>query len=192
MVRASFLLGEHAEVPVMPFRAADPGRRRPERGWQAAALAAGLTGLIAIGGWVASVQRVHRFESSAAVLRGSQNPAGSGVARAGTSTLYFNLETVTRGETAGPPAIPASAGHATLILHPGSADTFKEHTFRIDDEGGKVVAPEARLLRNPDDFYSVDLDLGFLPPGGYTILTFGTDGGAHIAVDRFPFTVTAK
>jgi anti-sigma factor RsiW len=190
MARASFLLGEHDEVAVMPLRVpASVRRARPERGWQAAALAAGLTGLIAIGGWVTSVRQVRQLERTAGTTAAASAAPRSA---AGTSTLFFNLDTATRSEATGPLQVPASAGHATLVLHPGPADTYREHTFRIDDERGKIVAPEARLLRNPEDFYSVDLDLGLLPRGGYTIQTFGTDGGAHIAVDRFPFTVTGK
>jgi hypothetical protein len=196
MVRASRLLGEHDEVAVMPRRGAAPVERPArQRGWQTAALAAGLTGLIAIGGWVASVQQVHQLERMAAgggttapVLRGGQQ---AGEAAAGT--LLVNLQGATRGEPEGEARIPASAGHATLVLHPSAADTYKQHAFQIRNGKGDAVGPEAPLAPNPEDFfYSVDLDLKLLPPGGYAIQTFGTDGGAHIPVDRFPFTVTPQ
>ncbi|HEV7516616.1 MAG TPA: zf-HC2 domain-containing protein [Thermoanaerobaculia bacterium] len=196
MARASRLLSEHGEVPLVVPRQAAPQRQpRRERGWQAAALAAGLTGVIAMGGLWTSTQRVHQLEAqraSAPVLRGvhtGTSGEAAGQQATAVSTSYYDFSPVTRGESVAARPIPAGAGYATLILHPSAADTAREHTFQIRNGLGRVVQGESALLRNPDNFYSVLLPLQSLPPGDYVIETYGTDGGAHQRLDRFPFTV---
>ncbi len=91
MVRASRLLVDHGEVrridDRLVGRQAAPAQRGRERGWRAAALAACLTGLVAIGGWVGTVQQLHRVETDAEpqVPRGPQGPAA-----AAGSAIAFN------------------------------------------------------------------------------------------------------
>ena len=77
-------------------------------------------------------------------------------------------------------------------------DSFFPVLAEMDDEiddletqvlaQGIAVGPELPLFRNPDEFYSLDLDLHYLPPGDYVIETYGAHG-AHQPLDRFPFTV---
>jgi anti-sigma factor RsiW len=205
MARASRLFSEHEEVPLLVPRQTAPSRQpRRERGWQAAALAAGLTGVIALSGLWTSVQKVHRLEDqigSTKTLRGGSQRAGAGERpsaggppiAAGTdlADLYPAGGPVARGGAEATAPIQKGAGHATLILHPGSADVYKQHSFEIRDASDRVLASGTRLL-DKDRSYAVTVDLTSLSPGPYVIQVFGTDGGAHKPLDRFPFTVTAQ
>jgi hypothetical protein len=144
---------------------------RPERGWKAAAIAAGMTSVLALSGLWQNLER-----------QGAAGPAAHGAA-------YGDLDTATRGEAEGVKAFPKSAGFAGIVLHPSAADTFRSHTFRVSDASGRVVVPESDLPRDKDNFYLVVVDLRSLPPGAYAIETYGMDGGQRRPLDRFPFTV---
>lgn len=178
MARASRLLSEHEEVPLLLPRQppqASPAAARParaERGWKAAAIAAGMTSVLALSGLWLNLER-----------QGAAGPAAY-------SGAFGDLDTLTRGgETAGIKAFPKSAGFAAITLHPSDADTFRDHTFEVKDPSGKVVVPERALLRDKDNFYLVIVDLRSLPPGTYAIQTYGTDGGRPQPLDRFSFLV---
>jgi predicted anti-sigma-YlaC factor YlaD len=182
MARASRLLSEHDDVPLLlpsqprqPRQSSPARQTRPERGWRTAAMAAGLTAVIALGGLWTSVQKMERLESSA-------NPSA-------VSAIYDDLSPATRGEAEAIRTYSRSAGFASLVLHPSSADTAHDHTFRISDPSGKIVVPESPLARNTDNFYNVVVNLKSLPPGAYRIQTYGTDGGQHQPLDQFPFAV---
>jgi anti-sigma factor RsiW len=195
MVRASRLLVDHGEVRLLDDRPggrqAAAAQRGRDRGWRAAALAACLTGLVAIGGWVGTVQQLHRAEREPRVTRGAQGPAA-----AAGSPIAFNSQlneisaTVTRdGRAPAPPTFQAGSRHATLILHPRPTDTYREHAAEVLDAGGKVIAASDHLELKTGNYYSVDIDTDRLPPGAYTIQVYGTDGAARKPLDRFPFTI---
>ncbi len=192
MARASRLLSEHVEVPVVvPRRAEPPPQPRRERGWQAAAIAAGLTGVIALGGLFTSVQKVHRLEESLGSVQVLRETGKPSIAVGTALGDLFPAGAVARGGDAeGAVTVQKSAGHATLTLHPAAIDPYPEHSFEIRTAAGESLGGEHPLLpRNPDNYYSLDVDLASLPPGNYSIQVFGETGGTHKPLDRFPFTV---
>ena len=169
-----------------------PPERGRERGWRAAALAACLTGLVAIGGWVGTVQQLHRVEDAEpGPPRGAQ-----GQAAAAGSPIAFNSQlneisaTVTRnGRAPAPPTFQAGSRHATLILHPRLTDTYREHAAEVLDSGGKVIAASDHLEIKTGNSYLVDIEPNRLRPGAYTIQVYGTDGAARKPLDSFPFKI---
>ncbi|HZF13369.1 MAG TPA: hypothetical protein VFE33_31645 [Thermoanaerobaculia bacterium] len=184
MVRSSRLLGEHDEIAVMPQRGA-PGRRsRPERGWQAATLAAGLTGLIAIGGWVANVRQVRDLERVAAARTPAVQAAGGALAASGR---YVFFEPSTRGLADEVKEVRKSDGYAVLTFNPTSRDVYHEHAFKLRNAAGVDILPESRLGPPHDGAYSVVLPLAALPPGDYVLSIFGADPGAHVELDSHRF-----
>jgi len=183
LVRSSRLLGEHDEVAVLPQRRA-PGRQsRPERGWQAATLAAGLTGLIAIGGWVANVRQVRDLERVAAAGKPAVQAAGAPA----VSGRYVLFEPSTRGVSEEVREIHKSDAYASLTFNPTSRDVYHEHTFQLRNGAGVDVMPESSLRPPNDGVYSVVLLLASLPPGDYVLSIFGTDNGAHVELDSHRF-----
>jgi anti-sigma factor RsiW len=183
LVRSSRLLGEHDEVAILPRREA-PGRLvRPERGWQAATLAAGLTGLIAIGGWVANVRQVQNLEQAAAA-RTPQVQTAAGATAVSGKYVYF--EPSTRATSEEVREIRKSDGTAGLTFNPTSRDVYHEHTFKLSRAGVDLV-PETPLKPPNDGVYSVFLQLASLPPGDYVLSIFGTDDRAHVEVDSHRF-----
>jgi len=197
MVRASRLLVDHDEVLVLGDRLggsqAAPAQRGRERGWRAAALAAGLTGLVAIGSWVGTVQQLHRVEREAEqqVTRGAQVPAAAAGSPIAFNSPFAEISvTVTRdAKPPAPPTFQAGSGHATLILNPRPTDTYREHAAEVLDAGGKVIAATRNLDLQTGNSYSVDIDLARLPPGDYTIQVYGTDGAGRKPLDSFPFKI---
>jgi anti-sigma factor RsiW len=201
MVRASRLLVDHDEVLVfnsrgerLDERQAAPAQRGRDRGWRAAALAAGLTGLVAIGGWVGTAQQLHRAERAAEprVLRGAQSPAtATDPLIAFNSPLNEIFATVLRDAAAPAPAtLQAGSGRATLLLHPRPTDTYRQHAAEVLDAGRKVIATSGNNLElKTGSYYSVEIDTNRVPAGAYTIQVYGTDGGGRKPLDRFPFTI---
>ncbi|MEA2693783.1 MAG: putative zinc-finger [Acidobacteriota bacterium] len=178
MARASRLLSEHNEVPLLvPRQTAVPARRPSrERGWQAAALAAGLTGLVAMGGWVGTVQQLHRSAAQLASVERETPRLRGGKAQAAPAagghsiSAQLSADSVVRGETLSKPvaiSLP-KAGEATILLnHP--ADTPGEHAYKILDAQGRTLASGEGLQPSPLHSYLVTFDSKLLPPGPYTI-----------------------
>jgi anti-sigma factor RsiW len=190
MVRSSRLLGEHDEIAVMPQRGAAPLQRPARvRGWQAAALAASFTSLIAIGGWVTSLQQAHQM------ARGPQSHGGGAAPAILAAT---NLADLTAADTTVRSTSPTrqaaticspGMGSETLALHPGPKDTYREHTVKIRQEQGEILGSMALRPRDPLYDYSVIVDCKSLTPGDYTIELYGTDSGTPSRIDTFLFTV---
>jgi anti-sigma factor RsiW len=196
MVRASRLLTEHGDVPLLTRRPSLPEvpvTKRRERGWQTAALAAGLTGILAIGGWVGSVQKLHRMErAESPILRG----APVHMAKAfGVHPIFGQLspDAVVRGAGAGNGVqtvqLPKS-GEVTLLLN-SPTDTTGEHAYRILDAAGKELASGGGLVPSPLQAYQVTVDAKLLPPGRYTIQLYVSSPGAAnpAGMQSYPFTV---
>ena len=193
MARASRLLSEHDEVPLLAPRPVAPVRQpRRERGWRAAALAAGLTGVIALGGLWTSIEKVHQLEDSLAAVPTLRGPAVKSERPTAVSTYHVSFEPVTRGLPEEAPTVPKSARYATLTFVPSSKDIYHEHTFKISDGAGGDVVGESPLRINIENFYSVDLSLDPLAPGNYLVQTYGIDKGAHLPLDSHPFRIIDK
>jgi anti-sigma factor RsiW len=204
MVRASLLLTEHGDVPLLTPRPVSPKapgqKRRRERGWQAAALAAGLTGLVAIGGWVGSVQKLHQARQAmeSPVLRGGHpnSPVHSPVEGKGATAVdvrpllaQLSPDAVVRGESA-PQApqivkLPKSGEVAFLLNSP--TNTPGEHAYRVLDAAGKELLSRTLAPSNLPAYFMI-LDSSLLPPGSYTVQLFAPANPAA-GMQSFRFTV---
>jgi anti-sigma factor RsiW len=171
MVRASRLLSEHGDVPLLaprPSTQKAPVEKRRERGWQAAALAAGLTGLVAIGGWVGSVQQVHQLEQAAEspVLRGvhvHEHSQGTGNAAQGQGATalgalgarafgvrpilaQLSADAVVRGPGSGAPGSAGNAGNAGSSEQTVQLPAAGEVTLLLNSPADTPVEHAYRVL----------------------------------------------
>ena len=202
LVRASRLLSEHGDVPLLtrrPSTPVAPAEKRRDRGWRAAALAAGLTGLVAIGGWVSSVQQLHQMEKTAAapVLRGGHVGGTANGALATFRPIFASLSPDAVVRDGGSPGnavqrvkLPKS-GEVTLLLN-SPTDTSGEHAYKILDSAGREIARGRGLAPSPLQAYQVTVDASLLPPPGpYTIQLYvpAAGGASTEGIQSFPFTV---
>jgi anti-sigma factor RsiW len=188
MARASRLLGEHGEVAVLaPRRPAAPaipaipapGARR-ERGWRAAALAAGLTALLAGGGWIASLEQSRHLAQQVAELQTGETRT-AGAASVGTAVAELSPVGVMRGQEPAAKAIQLpKTGLATVTLYPRPATIRSVRTYEILDAQGGVLA-RGTLAPSPLPFYALNLP-GALRPGEYAVQLYDA---AHTPLDRF-------
>lgn len=186
MTRASRLLGEHDDVAVLAPRAARqavPERRlRRERNWQAAALAAGLTSLVAIGGWMQSSQQ----------HRGGQEMASASHPAAQVNTAVAQLlQGETRSIERHSVKLPKE-GMATIVLSLRS-DTHQKHVYDLRDaRDQRIILHDVDLPGGGGDLnrvYFVTFDHALLRPGDYVIQVYGTDNGAHVPSAPIPFSI---
>lgn len=183
----------------MPRRGAAPGpQRRRERGWQAAAMAAGLTSLVAIGGWIQQAQQTARLDSQKAV--GSVAQREPGPATPATSATSAIDQAVSARAIEIPPAaverggvstvkIPAGTGQVVLLLSPVPKDTAETHSFSLLDTSGVVRASSALELSSPLDVFTVILDHKRLPHGDYTLEIYGGQGNSRTRLESIRVTV---
>ncbi|HTQ78456.1 MAG TPA: zf-HC2 domain-containing protein [Thermoanaerobaculia bacterium] len=195
MVRASRLLGEREEVAILAPRSGSPAAperpRRRERGWQAAALAAGLTSVIAIGGWLRAVESYRQTpRQGSAVAAAALPPLLS------PTTAHEITPLDTRGQ-AQPTVLAVADTRATLVLDPTRGDTFKKHSAELlDSQGRRLGSLELASAAAgpagagaPVEGWSINLEVRRLTPGEYAIQVYGTDGAAPVPTGRYPFTV---
>lgn len=172
LARTSRRLEEDGRIAVFPARQAR--EERAPRSWRAAALAAGLVGLVAAGGWLRSEREVHRLSGELAERPAPTAPSGGGERIAlntwneviGRDVLRSSDEVVLPSET-----------YASPLLEAEDGDTPPEREIEILNEEGKPVWSGSGLRRNPDGYYSFTIPPGLLKPGRYTIQLYGTEGG---------------
>ncbi len=205
MARASRALAEHDEVAVLPaarLAAAAGGRSRGPRLWQSSALAAGLIGLVAIGGWAHSAGEIHDLEAKLAerpsaaasapqaALRGGAAPAAPLAPAAGGPEVaddpaILSLDpdqerTAVRGERAAAQAVPADADYLVFTLRPSEGDTGRQHAADLVDPAGKVHPLTEHLTLNADGFYAIGFPRRIVAQGRNVIRVYGTDGGRRL------------
>ena len=145
------------------------GRRR----WQASAIAAGLAGIIGLGGWMVAARQVTDLKNQLA-LRGSEG--GLMVIATNDPVVLDPVEARQRaGEEAGL-TVPANGGSALQLngdagIEPAERASLTSYRVEVWREGGdKVGAASVRYL--PEGNYAVTVQ--GLAPGGYELRVFGS------------------
>jgi anti-sigma factor RsiW len=202
MARASRALSEHEEVALLPSAAAQAaagGRRRAPRLWRSSALAAGLVGIVAIGGWVHDAGEVHALQARLetehpgarqAALRGARPTAAVGSSPIAAHPAVVSLEpdreeTAVRGEKPAAEIVPADADYLVLTLRPSERDVAGDHAAELVDAAGRVQPLTGRLFKDADGFYALGFPRRLLAPGGNEIRVYATGGGRRALVGRY-------
>jgi hypothetical protein len=173
MARTSRRLEEDEKIAVFPAarRARESGGE--SRSWRAAALAAGLAGLLVAGGWLQSSREVRRLSGELARAERPASPTTSTPPDAGPGErIALNTwndvisSEVLRGE--GEVVIP-SGSYASPALQAEKGETPPERDIAILDAEGNPVLSAKGLYRNSSGYYTFTLRPGSLKPGRYTI-----------------------
>jgi hypothetical protein len=192
LARTSRHLEEDDKIAVFPTRRAREERGAP-RSWRAAALAAGLAGLLAAGGWLQSSQEVRRLSGELAQAERPAAEAPSAPAPSGTEErIALNTwNEVISGDVlrSSEEVVLPSDAYASPLLQAGKGDTPPEREIEILDEEGKPVWSGSGLLRNPDDYYTFTIRPGTLKPGRYTLQLYSTESGKRTPREAYKIRV---
>ncbi|HSN87276.1 MAG TPA: hypothetical protein VL025_10990, partial [Thermoanaerobaculia bacterium] len=185
-------LEEDDRIAVFPTRRAQEERREP-RSWRAAALAAGLTGLMAAGGWFQSSREVRRLNDE---LAQAERPAPSAPSTPPAPDAGERIALNTWNEVIGSDVLRSSDEvvlpsdtYASPLLEAGKGDTPPEREIEILDEEGKPVLSGSGLLRNPDGYYTFTIFPHTLKPGRYTLQLYSTEGGKRTPRETYRIRV---
>ena len=198
LARMSRQLEEDDRIATFPAgRVRETGRGH--RAWRGAAMAAGLTGLIAFSGWFQAAQRsglVPELEARNQEIQQKQAELEAGVkdmqgrlAEIAQPQINIPAPTlqpneVVRGET---PEISIPGGQiATLILQPSPGVSAPERDIALLDESGKLLWQKSGLrLSNSQDFTIRYL----FKPGRYTIQLYTIENGQRVPREQYVLRV---
>lgn len=173
LARTSRQLEEDDRIAVFPAarRARESGGE--PRFWRAAALAAGLAGLLVTGGWFQNSREVRRLSGELARAERPASPATSTPPDSGTGErIALNTwndvisSEVLRGE--GEVIIPSDS-YASPALQAEEGETPPERDIAILDAEGNPVWSGKGLSRTSLGYYTLTIKPGTLKPGRYTI-----------------------
>ncbi|HSK81480.1 MAG TPA: hypothetical protein VLQ45_33810, partial [Thermoanaerobaculia bacterium] len=191
LARTSRRLEEDDKIAVFPTRRAREDRGEP-RVWRAAALAAGLAGLMVAGGWFQSSREVRRLSGE---LARAERPAPP-VPSAGGSGAGERIALNTWNDVIGSDVLRSteevvlpSDAYASPLLQAEKGDTPPEREIEFLDEEGKTVLSGSGLLRNPDGYYSLTLSPDALSPGRYTLQLYSTESGKRTPRETYRIRV---
>lgn len=189
LARTSRRLEEDDRIAVFPAPRTREERGAP-RSWRAAALAAGLAGLVAAGGWLQSSREVRRLsgELARAERPAPTAPAGGGERIALNTWNQVIGSGVLRSAEEEEVVLPANT-YASPLLEADREHTSPEREIEILDEEGQAVWSGSGLRRNPDDFYSFTIEPGTLKPGRYTLQLYSTEGGKRTPREMYKVRV---
>jgi anti-sigma factor RsiW len=197
LARTSRRLEEDDKIAVFPGpRARQEKEREGSRSWRTAAMAAGLTGFVAMGGWFHELQQVGRLTQAA---RSAVKPAAQvaqvepAEPRINTwSAQLFPVERE-RGREQGPQdqgTIVPKNESAPLVLMPRVTETSGDsREVEILDAKDNVRWSTAGLQRTPQDPYRITIPPGFLAPGAYTIQLYSTENGKRVPRESYKIRV---
>jgi len=178
-----------APFPVRPDRETrDSGK--DYRTWRGAALAPGLAGLVAFGGWFQAAQRarlVPEIQQKQAELAAGLQSVNEGMTRLRQPQINMPIpdlrpDEVMRGET---PEILIPADKAvTIALQPGHETTDRERNIALFDEAGKILW-ESPGLRLNDTLQEFTFSPGLLKRGRYTIQLSTVENGKPVPRERY-------
>ncbi|HSK75851.1 MAG TPA: zf-HC2 domain-containing protein, partial [Thermoanaerobaculia bacterium] len=142
LARTSRHLEEDEKIAVFPTRRAREERGEP-RSWRAAALAAGLAGLMVAGGWLQSSQEVRRLNSE---LARAERPAPTATTTPPAPVAGERIALNTWNDVIGSDVLRSteevvlpSDAYASPLLQAEKGDTPPEREIEFLDEEGKTV-----------------------------------------------------
>jgi anti-sigma factor RsiW len=193
MVRTSRQLEEDDRVALFSPRRpaapdASPVRTAGSAGkWRAAALAASLAGLVAIGGWFENAGRLHTAQERLAARERETvaAPAPAPAAGGGSGILLSRFAPLQDFATRSSAPEQVVTLPATLDL--SNLNTFESYDLEIVDAGGQVRWKGGPL--SPLD-QGITLLAGSLPAGDYTLRAHGLENGQRAGGPvNLPFSV---
>ncbi|HKV07643.1 MAG TPA: zf-HC2 domain-containing protein [Thermoanaerobaculia bacterium] len=175
---------EDDRIEVFPAR-----RTREDRGgsraWRAAALAAGLAGLVVAGGWLRSSREVRRLNGE---LAQASSAGGSGAGERIALNTWNDV--IGRDVLRSTDEVVLPSGvYASPLLEAEKGDTPPEREIEILDEDGNPVLSGSGLRRNEDDYYTFTIHPGALKPGRYTLQLYSTEGGKRTPRETYKVRV---
>ncbi|HEX6861523.1 MAG TPA: zf-HC2 domain-containing protein [Thermoanaerobaculia bacterium] len=180
LARTSRHLEEDDRIAVFPAARRGREERGGSRAWRAAALAAGLAGLLVAGGWLRSSREVRRLSAELArAERPTPSAPSAGGSGAGERIALNTWNDVISSDVlrSAEEVVLPSGAYASPLLEAEKGDTPPEREIEILDEDGEPVWSGSGLIRNEDGFYSFTLSPDALKPGRYTIQLYSTEGG---------------
>jgi predicted anti-sigma-YlaC factor YlaD len=198
-------------APVRQRTAVPAVAGRSDRRWQVSALAAGLVGVVALGGWLSTARLAHTRDEA---LRKAQSTIAAGVGvvqQSGARVLSPQArgtlqpeETLRGAEPAAPAVQSFPAGVAidlTLPAKPHLRDELRRATFTVEvrDAGDRPVLPRAEIYYLPAREDGAELPNGFyrlvlpgLPAGDYTLHVDAKIDGQEKPFDKYSLRVAAR
>lgn len=199
-------------APAQKRTATPAGADRTYRRMQLSALAAGLLGVVALGGWLSTAQLAH---SRGEALRKAESTiaggAGAAAQQSGAQALSpeaqgtLQPEETLRGAAPAAPAaqsFPAGAAiELTLPAKPHLRDELARATFSVEvrDAGDRPVLPKAEIHYVPARDDGAELPNGFyrlvvpgLPAGDYTLHVDARIDGQEKPFDKYSLRVAAR
>lgn len=187
LARMSRRLEEDDKIALFPGQPVREIGREP-RAWRAATLAAGIAGLVAMGGWLQSAttneriqQERTQLEAQVAQMATAQKPQ----LNSWTESVY--LDDVERGGPASAEiTIPADVA-STPMLEARGEGTSRE--IELLDAGGRVVWGAPGLRRTSNDDYALTFPPHFLKPGLYTIQLYSRENGERSPREKYKIRI---
>jgi anti-sigma factor RsiW len=196
LARTSRRLEEDDKIAVFP-RPRDRQEKGSEgsRSWRTAAMAAGLAGLVAMGGWFHELQQVGRLTQAA---RSAVKPAAQ-VAQVepGPRINTWSAQLFPIEEERGKEQAPQDQGtivpkneSASLALMPRVTDSSDgSREIEILDARNHVRFSMAGLRQMPPDLtYHLSIDKS-LTPGAYTIQLYSNENGKRVPRETYKIRV---
>jgi Putative zinc-finger len=204
LARTSRRLEEDDRIALFPgTRAKQETNAGRDRSWRSAAMAAGITCLLALGGWF------HEFQQVGRLAQGSRTAAGPAtqvaqvasaepqlVPRINTgSAELFPVDAERGGETVPqePAAVVPTSDESTLLILKSASTEAADGPREIEilDEANHVLwgTPGLRRRSAQDPDYRVTLPSGFLKSGAYTIQLYANENGTRTPRESYRIRV---
>lgn len=198
LARMSRRLEEDDRIATFPARAPRVATTGSSRAWRNAALAAGLAGLVAFGGWFQASQRLRLLPE----IQQRQAQLNAGVADVQSrfsqlsqpqiNTPVPELHPDVQRGTGDEIAIPAGQS-ATPLLYADRAVSSPEREIAILDDTGKTLWQAAGLRERSDSpdfrYFTVTLLPGFLKPGRYTLQLYTLEDDKRVPRESYKIRV---
>jgi hypothetical protein len=203
LARTSRRLEEDDRIALFPgTRAKQETKTGKDRTWRSAAMAAGITCLLALGGWFHEFQQVGRLTE---IARTTAGPAQAAQVASAEPQIFPRINTGSaelfpvdkeRGAGTTPEelatVVPRSDESTLLILKSASTEAADgPREIEILDEANHVRWQSTGLRRRSaqDPDYRVTLPSGFLKSGGYTIQLYANENGKRTPRESYKIRV---
>lgn len=159
--------------PAQPARSAASG----SSAWRSSALAAGLAGVVALGGWIHTANLLKERGAPQINVAYPDAQANEAAERSG------EVPKATRIEADRPASLSLPAEHEETH---GAAD----HGIAILDASNRLIWEAQGLVRDSgNDDYTLTLPKGFLAPGSYTIRITAQESSREVVTETYAVQV---